>query len=91
VTPLLGDAAQAQDLSDLFSAYVLTNITVVPAGTQLTALGVIPARTNIVQASTDFVTWIPISTNTVATNSFTVTDQTIAGVQTRFYRLLQLP
>ncbi len=92
VGPLLGDAANAEDLSDLFTGFLLANVTVLPGrGTQLTALGVIPGGTNIVLTSTNLAVWTAISTNTVQTNTFTALDQSSTNAQTRFYRLVQLP
>ncbi len=95
VTPLLSDAADATDLSDLFSQYSqfrISSIVRLNDGTvRLTATGVIPGRTNLVQASSDLVNWTPVSTNISATNTFTVTDAATANSPARFYRLVQLP
>ncbi|HET7872196.1 MAG TPA: hypothetical protein VFL42_06770, partial [Terriglobales bacterium] len=91
VTPLLRDAANAADLSDLFTPYALTDIAVLPGGaTQLTASGVVPGRTNILEGSTDFAIWTSLSTNTVQTNFLTVVDQSSTNMPTRFYRLREL-
>jgi hypothetical protein len=43
------------------------------------------------QASTNLINWVPISTNLATTNSFTLADTNAAGFRYRFYRLLQLP
>ena len=92
VTPLLGDAVNATDLSDLFSRFGFSRLVRLPGGAmQLTAAGVIPGRTNLVQASSDLASWMPVSTNTVGTNTFTVTDGAATNSTTRFYRLVQLP
>lgn len=92
VTPLLGDAANATDLSDLFSRFAISRVVEVSSGgMQLTAIGVIPSRTNLVQASGDLANWTAISTNAVGTNTFTATDTAATNFGTRFYRLVQLP
>jgi hypothetical protein len=92
VTPLLGDAGNATDLGDLFSCFGFSSVVQLPGGgMQLTAAGVIPGRTNLVQASSDLATWMPISTNVIGTNTFTVTDGTATNFNLRFYRLVQLP
>ena len=92
VTPLLGDAANATSLSDLFSRFEISAVVQRPgAGTQLTATGVIPGRTNLVQASGNLTEWTSISTNAVETNTFTVTDTAATKFNPRFYRLVQLP
>jgi hypothetical protein len=92
VTPLLGNAANAPDLSDLFSRYQITNVSKTAAGKLvLTASGVIPGRTNLVQASTNLAHWVTLKTNSVPTNTFTFIDTTATNFNSRFYRLLQLP
>jgi hypothetical protein len=92
VTPPLGDAANATDLSDLFSRFELSGIVPLANGfVQLTARGVIPGRTNLVQACDDMTNWISISTNVVWTNTFTVTDNDAPNCDMCYYRLMQLP
>ncbi len=95
VTPLLGDAANATDLSDLFSQYsqyrISSSVRLNNGTVRLTATGVIPGRTNLVQASSDLVNWTPVSTNISASNTFTVTDAATTNSAARFYRLVQLP
>jgi phosphatidylinositol-3-phosphatase len=90
VSPLLGDAATATDLSDLFCRYRLSSILKDGAGVTLTASGVLPERTNIVQTSSDLADWRSIATNVVPTNTFTLTDLA-TNLQARFYRLVQTP
>jgi hypothetical protein len=46
---------------------------------------------HVLQASTDFVTWIPITTNIIATNSFQFTDLQSTNFPARFYRSLFSP
>ena len=57
----------------------------------LTAAGVVPGRTNLVQASTDLFNQVTISTNTVATNHPTTTDYAATKFAQRFYRLAGEP
>ena len=92
VTPLLGDAANATDLSDLFSRFGFSSVVkLAGGGIQLTAVGVIPGRTNLVQASSDLTNWMSIGPIVAWTNTFTVTDSAATNFNTRFYQLAQLP
>ena len=92
VGPLLRDAADVTDLSDLFSRFELSGIVNMPGfGVQLTATGVIPGKTNWLQASEDLSHWTSISTNSVSTNRFVVTDSAATNFNARFYRLVQVP
>lgn len=92
VMPFLGDAANATDLSDLFSRYSVTEVNYLPGGQcQLAAAGVIPGRTNLLQASTNLFTWDSISSNVSATNAFIVLDAKATNFSQRYYRLVQLP
>jgi hypothetical protein len=92
VGPFLGDAANAADLSDLFTQFGFSAVVKQPSGAiHLTASGVTPGRTNIVQASSDLASWVPISTNVATTNTFMVVDSDATNFNRRFYRLLQLP
>lgn len=90
VGPLLGDAANARDLGDLFQFYGFRSITPLPGGgISLAAVGVVPGRTNLVQASTDLGQWATISTNCVSSNTFTVVDYSARNYAARYYRLVQ--
>jgi len=92
VTPLLGDAANATDLSDLFCRFELCSVVqLADGGVQLTAAGVIPGWTNLVQASSDLTNWTAVTAIVVSANTFTVTDTTATKFNARFYRLAQLP
>ena len=54
VTPLLGNAAVATDLSDLFSRFAFSHIQRLTNKTvRLTTSGIIPGRTNLVSYSSD--------------------------------------
>jgi hypothetical protein len=92
VTPLLGDAANAADLSDLFRFFGFRSVKRLADGRiELTAMAVTPGRTNLVEASGDFSNWSAISTNQVSTDTFTVVDDAATNFNGRFYRLVQLP
>ena len=92
VTPLLGDAANATDLSDLFHQFGIHRLVKMPSGAiHITAVGITPGRTNVVQASTDLTIWLPISTNVSTGTTFATVDTNAASFSQRFYRLLQLP
>ena len=92
VTPLLGDAANATNLGDLFRFFGFSSVKRLADGrVELTAMEVAPGRTHLVQASSDFTNWTSISTNQVASNTFTVIDEAATNFNARFYRLLRLP
>ncbi len=92
VTPWLGDAVNATDLSDLFRPYAINVSRAQNNGTvQLTLTGVVPGRTNYVQASTNLTTWQTISTNWSASNSFVMVDAWATNQAVRFYRAAEAP
>ncbi len=88
VSPWLGDAANATDLSDLF-----TQITIHPAGRAangafcMTVTGVFPGQTNFAEASTDLATWNVIGTNRCSSNSFSITDNMATNYNLQIYRI----
>jgi uncharacterized repeat protein (TIGR03806 family) len=49
----------------------------------------VPGSNYVLQATTNFATWIPLSTNTLTTNPFILFDTNAAGFPYRFYRVLQ--
>jgi len=89
VRPLLGDAANADTLSELFKDLTLT-----PApngGTfALNVNNLIPGKTNYVQASADLLHWLTIKTN-LPGDPFTVPDPDAGNYAQRFYRVVQAP
>ena len=87
VGPLLNDATNAFDLSDLFTPFSITSATMQTSGFQFSFGGVVPGATNIVEATTDFAVWTPISTNVSDTNQLTTTDSTATNLSQRFYRI----
>lgn len=92
VGPFLGDAANATDLSDLFIQFGIHQLVKMPSGAiHISAVGITPGRTNIVEASTDLKTWSPISTNVSTGTTFATVDTNATSLDQRFYRLLQLP
>jgi phosphatidylinositol-3-phosphatase len=91
VQPLLGAAATATNLSDLFWPFGFSDIRKTPGGAiRLTLSGLSPGRTNIVQASADLADWADVSTNVATGTTMNVTDHTAANLSHRFYRLLEL-
>jgi hypothetical protein len=92
VGPFLGDAANTIDLGDLFLQFGIDHLIKMPSGAiQITAVGITPGRTNVVETSHDLTTWSPISTNVSTSTSFAIVDTNAASFKQRFYRLLQLP
>ncbi len=91
VSPYLRDAANAADLSDLFSPTLLLPASQLTNGTfAVTAENVVSNQTYYLQANTDgsFTNWVDIATNVPATTRFTVLDPTAGSSAGRFYRLL---
>ena len=91
VRPLLGDAANATALSDLFRFYGFHSVRRLADGRIELVAMVTPGRTNLVEVSGDFLSWNAISTNQVATNTFTMIDEAATNFRLRFYRLVQMP
>jgi hypothetical protein len=90
VTPFLGDAANATDLSDLFLPFGLSNPSKLGTGEiRMTATGVIPSRPALIQGSSDLTTWTSIYTNIPTNNTFTFTDTAATNLDHRYYRLIQ--
>lgn len=90
----LHDAANAQDLLDLFTPFSVSG-TNNPAtgGFELLVGGVIPGRTNVVQAASQLGGWSGLATNALPlnalSNQFRLTDPGATGAVSRFYRVLQ--
>lgn len=90
VSPWLGDAANATDLSDLF-----TQLTIQPLGWNasgafsINVSGLLSGSTNFVETSSDLLTWNVISTNSTSSNSFSITDNTATNHNWQFYRVRQ--
>ncbi len=88
VTPLLNDAANATDLSDLFQQLSISSASIMSNGAfNMNITGVLPGRTNYVEASTDLVTWQTICTNWCPSNSFSFADTTTTNRIWQFYRV----
>jgi hypothetical protein len=88
VSPLLGDAANAADLSDMFRQLTLDSVVMDSNGAfRLNVTGAVPGLTNFVEASTNLVAWNVISTNWSSSNSFPVTDNAATNHGIQFYRV----
>ncbi len=48
-------------------------------------------KTYVLEGSTNFLNWVPVSTNVPASSPFTVTDPQAGTLRYRFYRAVQLP
>ena len=89
VGPLLGDAANASNLSDLFlNGDLRLSASLNPANglPQLTLTGLIAGKTNVVQSSSNLAYWLSLSTNVATTSAFTFTDAAHTNGHSRFYR-----
>ncbi len=90
LSPWLGDAANAADLSDLFMP-----VTIHAAGWDsgggfgLSVTGVLPGSTNFVEVSTDLIAWNVIATNANSNSSFSCTDGSATNHDRQFYRVRQ--
>jgi hypothetical protein len=90
VGPLLNDATNAINLSDLFTPLTITCGTLQTNGFQLTFNGIVPGTTNIVEASSNFMTWTPLLTNVSTTTGFSTLDSNATNFPLQFYRLRQM-
>ncbi|HWV98105.1 MAG TPA: alkaline phosphatase family protein [Candidatus Acidoferrum sp.] len=92
VAPLLGDAANATSLVDLFRCTGLNAMEKLSDGCfRLAATGLVPGTTNVVEASSDFVHWTAVGTNFTSGGSFTFVDFSSTNLAARFYRVVQRP
>jgi phosphatidylinositol-3-phosphatase len=88
LSPWLGDAANATDLSDLFGPITIKSLQHDGSGlVSLNITGVVPGRTNYVETSTNLVLWNIISTNSSSSNSFSFIDMNATNCGQRFYRV----
>ena len=88
LSPWLGDAANATDLSDLFSQITIKPLHPDGSGSlSLNITGVVPGRTNYVETSTNLALWNIISTNSSSSNSFSFIDVNVTNYDQRFYRV----
>jgi hypothetical protein len=90
VGPLLNDATNATNLSDLFTPFSIASAAFQTNGFQLNFCGLVPGITNIVEASSNFVDWTPIETNVSFATESTTVDSSATNSQRRFYRLRQV-
>ena len=94
VRPLLGDAANATDLSDLFG-FDSPSLSVVLDFTnglaRLSLSGLSPGRTNVIQTSTNLADWLPLHTNVATATTLQFTDTINTNGPRRLYRFVELP
>ena len=91
VGPYLRDAAKAIALTDLFVNLRLTSATTnIEGHVSFTITGTIPGRTHIVEASTDLVSWQPISTNVAVSATTSFIDPRLV-FDPQFYRVALQP
>jgi hypothetical protein len=90
VSPWLGDAANAADLSDLFMQLTIQSAGLNTNGAFcLNVTGFLPGTTNFVETSTNLIVWNVIGTNWSSSNSFSITDSTATNYHWQFYRVRQ--
>jgi hypothetical protein len=96
VEPLLAGAAGATSLSDLFrftmTQLKLTSPGFLPDGSfQFAVTGPQPGKINFVEASTNLINWMAISTNVPSAPVFDFTDRNATNFGGRFYRVSTPP
>jgi len=92
VGPYLGDAANAAALTDLFVDTHLTSAGIATNGAfAFTMVGAVPGRTHVIEASSDFVSWQPISTNIPVTVTVPFIDPRSTSPGQQFYRIVLKP
>jgi hypothetical protein len=92
VQPWLGDAANANDLSELFNLYGFASAIALSDHTfQLTVTGVTPGQTTIMETSSNLSDWVDLGTNLATTNQIVFIDQTTANNAAKYYRCRQVP
>ncbi len=69
----------------------LMNPVVAGGGFQFILSGATPGRTNIVQISSDLLSWSTLSTNLAISNRITVLDPSALAAPRRFYRAFEMP
>ncbi len=95
VRPYLGDAANAPDLSDLFSVTNPPSIQLVRPRWANGVFGCIitnlaPGKSFIVEGSSNRTGWLPIKTNTSSSTSASFSDRPTNSTH-RFYRAKEAP
>ena len=92
VRPFLGDAANANDLSDLFTGYSIWGYHFTPDGkAQFNLGGTIPGGTNIIQSSPDLKTWTKVGQVVSSGRTCTFTQPLRSVTLPIYYRALQVP
>ena len=90
VGPWLGDAANADDLADLFQCFCLTATSNPTNGLiELTLNQAVPGATNVIEVSSDLIGWLPLRTNRATGDSFHFVDASVTNAGRRFYRALE--
>jgi hypothetical protein len=91
VQPWLGDAADANDLAELFKVYGFASAIALPDHTlQLTVTGMTPGQTTIMETSSNLFDWVDLTTNLATANQIVFIVQTTATNAARFYRCRQV-
>jgi hypothetical protein len=91
VQPYIRGAATATALTDLFVNMKLASAKVLNGNFSFTVTGTIPGRTNVLEASSDLLTWQPISTNVSVSTIMSYTDGRGTNLNQQFYRVLLIP
>jgi hypothetical protein len=68
-----------------------TGVGVVNGHFQISACGGMDGQNIVVQASTDLVNWVNVSTNVVSGGCISYTDPQLPALPNRYYRLTVLP
>jgi len=95
VYPYLGDAANANDLRDLFDApglpFLYAGRRLLNGTFALRVTNLVADKLTYFEATTDFSGWTPLFTNHLTTNQWSIGDAKATGFVHRFYRVRQDP
>jgi len=91
VQPYLRDAANATALTDLFVNMKVVSTKVLNGNLTFGITGTIPGRTNVIEASSDLMTWQPIGTKVSVSTLTSFTDGRGTNFGQQFYRVLLVP
>src|SRR5207244_1633653 len=92
VEPFLRDAANAQDLSDLFRTVRFTESRLLADNRISLGLTGIPlGKTIILEKSIDLSHWLPVQTNSSSTGQLIIEDPEPATGPSAFFRMRELP
>ena len=93
VRPFLYAAGKAASLSDLFKPTIGLTSARYTAGSNFvfTVTGIVPGKTNLIEASSNLLDWSGVLTNVLTSNMFNFIGPATHNALQRFYRVLEAP